>query len=223
MATRRSRSGGARGWPAAVRRAAAAWGAVIGGLGAGAWPVAGLSADAAAEATAALVGSESPDSARRINAALRAWIAAIDADAPFLVLDRGSRRLQLHHGGAVLRDCRVAVDALGRAPAVEHELERHVRRYTRASAYREPQAGPFDWEQYLAEAATPDGALYFAGGLLLYASEVWGTPRAPAARLAPGDLRALYDALPAGAVLVVLPAGWDVVPPSPGETPGGSP
>lgn len=154
---------------------------------------------------------EAPGEAARLvcaNAALKAWIAALDADEPFLLLDRGEGRLRLHHGSALLRDCRVLADSLGPAPAARQELSRHIRRYRRASPYVESEPGPFDWEQYLAEAATPDAGMYFDSGLLLYATEVWCAPRAPSARLAVGDLRVLYDALPRGAVLVVLPAGW---------------
>jgi len=145
---------------------------------------------------------------RRANAALRAWIAAIDADAPFLLLDREAGRLLLHHGGALLRDCRVLSDSVQAELPVAQILVRHIRRYRRASPYREPEAGPFDWEQYLAAAAPADAALYFDGGLLLYACSSWGRPRPPWARLAAGDLRALYDALPDSTALVVLPRGW---------------
>ncbi|MFH1569466.1 MAG: hypothetical protein ABIL09_15830, partial [Gemmatimonadota bacterium] len=150
------------------------------------------------------------------NAALRAWLGAMDADVAYLVLDLGTSRLRLQHGGALLRDCRVLAAALPPVPSSQ-VLVRGLRRYRRADPYSEPQPGPFDWEHYLVEAATPECALYFDGGVLIYAAEAWGQPRPPSVRLGAADLRALYDALPSGAPLVVLPAGWR------GDASGGAP
>lgn len=148
------------------------------------------------------------DRLSRANAALEKLIEALDSDRPFLMLDRGRGRLTLRHGEALLRDCRVVSDSLGLRPSAKQSLSRHIRRYRRGGPYTEPTPGPFDWEQYLAAAATPDGAMYFDGGLLVYASEAWGAPRAPSLRVSVGDLRALSDALPTGAALVVMPADW---------------
>jgi hypothetical protein len=84
-----------------------------------------------------------------------------------------------------------------------------LRRYRPSDPWARVRAGPFDWEQNLAEEATDDSALYFSGGLLVYASAAWGRPRAPALAIEAGDLRALFNASAPGMELVVLPPGWD--------------
>ena len=50
-----------------------------------------------------------------VNAALRAWLQAIEADAPYLLADRGAGELRLMHGKALLRRVPLAVDSLGRS------------------------------------------------------------------------------------------------------------
>ena len=37
-----------------------------------------------------------------VNVALRAWLQAIEADAPYLLVDRGAGELRLMHGKAAL-------------------------------------------------------------------------------------------------------------------------
>ena len=44
------------------------------------------------------------DELAHINAALKAWIQAIEADSPYLLVDRGAANLRLMHGKAVMRD-----------------------------------------------------------------------------------------------------------------------
>lgn len=88
------------------------------------------------------------------------------------------------------------------------EVQERIRRYRPSDAWSRPQAGPFDWEHVLVNQATGDCALYYANGLLIYASGAWGRPRAPSLRLGTGDLRALYNVADDGLPLVVLPPRW---------------
>ena len=146
---------------------------------------------------------------RRINQALREWLVLIETDRPYLVVDRQFGEVRLEHGRAVLRTCLVLTDSLGLRPDVRASLQSRIRRYRPSDPWARSQAGPVDWEQHLSEDATPDCALYFTNGLLVYASEAWGQPRAPALKVDVGDLRALYN-LGAGVLpLLVLPPGWD--------------
>jgi len=144
----------------------------------------------------------------RINAALRDWLGAASAGSPYLLVDTQQGRVQLRQGGALLRDCRIGREHLGATGSARQILAQRIRRHRRSDPYSEPQSSAFDWEDYLSVAATPDGALYFSEGLLMYASEKWGEPRAPSLKMSEDDLVALYDALPVGTVLVVLPPGW---------------
>lgn len=145
----------------------------------------------------------------RINRALRSWLSAVEADIPFVVIDLQARELRLHHGRALLRVCAIVADSIA-VDVVEarQELVGKTRRYTRSDPFAQRGPGPFDWEYYLVEAATDDCALYFSSALLVFASDVWGVPRPPYARLSVSDFRAVYDALPVGTPLVVLPPGW---------------
>ena len=90
----------------------------------------------------------------------------------------------------------------------QQELVSKARRYTRSDPFAQRRPGPFDWEYYLVEAATDDCALYFSAGMLVFASDAWGVPRSPYARLSAADLRAVHDALAVGTSLIVLPPGW---------------
>ena len=151
----------------------------------------------------------------QINAALQHLLDLTDSGVPFLVYDRAPGELRLQQDRALLRTCVVAVDALGeRVPDPEQRLARRLRRYRRSHAYAAPAPSPFDWEQYLAEDADKTCALQFTSGLLIYSSPQWdnrqrGKPGPPSLRIAPDDLRALYNALPDSAVMVILPPGWD--------------
>jgi hypothetical protein len=148
----------------------------------------------------------------RINDALEAWLQRHDADRPFLVADLQHGEVRYLHGAARLRLCPIITSrGTGDAP-VAQRLQARVRRYG-AEPFQPRDAGPFDWEQYLADEADDDGALQFDGGLLLYGHDDWhgvdGEPPAPALRLAAQDLRALVDAVAADVDLVLLPDGWD--------------
>ena len=97
---------------------------------------------------------------------------------------------------------------MGSAPGEGHALTRRIRRYRRSYPQAQIQPGPFDWEQYLATSATEQCALYFEGGLLVFAAAAWGDVRSPSLKVAPRDLIALHDALDLGTRLIVLPTSW---------------
>lgn len=171
-----------------------------------------LPSDTVAEAGGALGPDAVPEAEAEelecINDALRGWLQAATDGAPYLLVDVQQGRVQLHQGGALLRDCPMVREHLGMTPSVCQMLERRIRRYRRSDSLTEPQLSAFDWEDYLAVAANPDCALHFSEGLLIYASQEWGEPRAPSLRVSEDDLMALYDALAEGTALVVLPPGW---------------
>lgn len=169
-------------------------GAVLGCLAAAVWAAAGRGDD--------------PQDRARINAALASWIGLIEQDRPYLVLDLDALEVRLEHGGARLRNCPLEAARLDtlRGPVVE--LERRIRLYRPSHAGAPIAEGPFDWEQHLARDGDGRCALYFAGGLLLYADAFWERAAPPQVRLRAADLRALYNALEPGAAMVVLPAGW---------------
>ena len=151
---------------------------------------------------------------QRINAALRSLLELTDAGVAFLVYDRAAAELRLQQERALLRTCEVVDDRQVTGDlavmGTEH-LTLRLRRYRRSHAYAAPAPSPFDWEQYMVDDGDGDCALHFTSGLLLYASPAWGDVRPPALRLASADLRALYNTLPEGAAIVILPAGWDEV------------
>ena len=143
-----------------------------------------------------------------INAALRAWLQAIEADAPYLLVDRGAGELRLMHGRALLRRVPLVADSLGTQPPVQSALEAWLRRYRPSSPWRGLASSPFDWEQNLVTDASATSTLYFATGLLIYASPAWHRPSAMNLQIGVADLRALYNACGPGTTLVVLPANW---------------
>ena len=143
-----------------------------------------------------------------INAALRAWLQVIEADVPYLLMDRGAGELRLMHGRALLRRVPLTTDSLGTQPPVQSALEARLRRYRPSSPWRGLVSSPFDWEQNLATDASATSALYFASGLLIYASPAWHRPGAMNLQIGVADLRALYNACGLGTPLVVLPANW---------------
>ena len=148
-----------------------------------------------------------------VNAALRAWLQAIEADAPYLLADRGAGELRLMHGKALLRRVPLTADSLGTQPSVQSSLEARLRRYRPSSPWRGLVSSPFDWEQNLVTDASATSALYFASGLLIYNSTAWRRPGAMALQIGVADLRALYNACGPGTTLVVLPANWKEGPP----------
>lgn len=147
-----------------------------------------------------------------VNAALRAWLQAIEVDAPYLLVDRGAAELRLMHGKALLRRVPLAADSLGARPAVQSPLKARLRRYRPSSPWRGLVPSPFDWEQNLVVDAAATSALYFASGPLIYASPAWRRRGAMDLQVGTADLRALYNACRPGTALVVLPAGWRAGP-----------
>ena len=143
-----------------------------------------------------------------VNAALRAWLQAIEADAPYLLMERGAGELRLMHGRALLRRVPLAADSLGTQPPVQSALAARLRCYRPSSPWRGLVPSPFDWEQNLVTDASPTSALYFASGLLIYASSAWRRPSAMNLQIGVVDLCALYNACGLGTTLVVLPANW---------------
>ncbi len=145
----------------------------------------------------------------RINDAIEALIGLIDSDRPFLVFDRGAAELRLQHGSAILRSV-PALDVVDDGHAeLTQRLRSRLRRYG-AVPFQPIAPGAFDWEQYLALEADDECALWFDGGLLIYADEAWTPAAAPSVRLTTEDLRALFDAVADSTAIVLLPAGWDV-------------
>ena len=147
-----------------------------------------------------------------VNAALRAWLQAIEADAPYLLVDRGEGELRLMHGRALLRRVPLTTDSLGTQPPVQSALEARLQRYRPSSPWRGLVPSPFDWEQNLVTDSSATSALYFASGLLIYASSAWHRPSAMDLQIGVADLRALYNACGPGTMLVVLPANWRAGP-----------
>ncbi len=143
-----------------------------------------------------------------INAALQAWLEAIEADTPYLLVDRGSATMQLMHGKAVLRSMPLVADSLGIRPSQHSRIQARLRRYRPSSPWSDPAFSPFDWEQNLVEEASTESALYFSSGFLVYASSVWSRIGARTLQLKVGDLRALYNTCALGTPMVVLPSTW---------------
>ena len=148
-----------------------------------------------------------------VNAALRAWLQAIEADAPYLLVDRGAGELRLMHEKALLRRVPITADSLGVQPSEQSSLEARLRRYRPSSPWRGLVSSPFDWEQNLVTDASATSALYFASGLMIYASSAWHRPSAMNLQIGVADLRALYNACGPGTPIVVLPANWREGPP----------
>ena len=158
---------------------------------------------------------------QQINTALKSVLKLVDSGKSFLTYDRAAGELRLQQQNAVLRVSPV-LEELRAGPGedgrvVEHQLSLHLRRYRRLDAYASMLSSPFDWEQYLAADAKETCMLYFSSGLVVYSSTEWGSPRSPSLRLTAADLRALYNTLPEGASLVILPPGWDKLPPGHGR------
>ena len=154
------------------------------------------------------IGADQGADLAYINAALRAWLQAIEADAPYLLIDRGAGELRLMYGKAVLRRVALTADSLGVRPPVRSEVQARLRRYHPSTPWSTLTPSPFDWEQNLVTDASPTSALYFASGLLIYASPAWHRRDAMDLQIGAADLRALYNACGPGIPLVVLPANW---------------
>jgi len=155
---------------------------------------------------AAKLSMDSEERLRQINATLSRWLDLSRQDAPFLVVDEEAQEVRLYHHRALLRVCpaaltpRLTIDA-------SLVIQAHLRQWRPAGPYEEPDAGPFDWERYLADAATDASALLLTNETLIHASSVWDPPH-DSVRLAAADLRALFDALTDGTPVITLPRGW---------------
>ena len=145
-----------------------------------------------------------------INSALQAWVQAIDAGEPYLLLDVDAAEIRLMQHKAMLRRCPAVVDSLTGGGG-EREVLDKIRRYWRAPGSGGNSQSPFDWEDYLAEDGDGDCALWLTGRLLIYAAREWGVVRAPSVHLTEGDIRVLYNAARPGMPLIVLPRGWNSV------------
>ncbi len=146
-----------------------------------------------------------------INRALQAWVQAIDASEPYLLLDYEAAEVRLMQQKALLRRCPAVLDSLTGGGG-EREVLGKIRRYWRApggSGRPGHSQSSFDWEDYLAEDGDRDCALWLTGQMLIYAAPEWGVVRAPSVRLNEGDIRALYNAARPGMRLIVLPRGWN--------------
>ena len=154
------------------------------------------------------VSAASAEDLAYVNAALRAWLQAIEADVPHLLVARGAAELRLMHGKALLRRVPLAADSLGKRPPVQSSLQARLRRYRPSNPWRGLVSSPFDWEQNLVADAAATSALYFASGLLIYANPAWHRPSAMDLQIEAADLRALYNACGPSTPLVVLPANW---------------
>ena len=152
--------------------------------------------------------ADSGEELAHINAALKTWLQALEADAPYLLLDRGAAELRLMHGKAVMRSMAVVADSLGVRPPVRAVVEGRLRRFRPSTPWSHVSASPFDWEQNLVEDAAAQSALYCTGGILVHASPVWIRPGAATLQLGVNDLRALYNACKPGTPLILLPGGW---------------
>ncbi len=160
-------------------------------------------------------GFEARQRLTQINASLNRWLELSDLDVPFLVIDEDAQQVRLYHQTALLRICEArftdatAAVIASREPSHTRTLaiQAHLRTLRPASPYNRPDAGPFDWERYLADAATDRSALLLTNEMLIHASDTWN-PAHRAVRLNPAGLRALFDALTDGTAVVFLPPGW---------------
>lgn len=162
-----------------------------------------------------LSAAETVQRQEQINVALRSMLELADSGDRYLTYDRAAASLRLQQDRALLRACPVVLDDLAQVAAVDHRLDHRVRHYRHSHAYASLPSSPFDWEQYLVADADAACALSFATGVLIYASPQWAgrSPRPPSLRIAPADLRALYNTLAEDASLIILPPGWDALPP----------
>ena len=156
-------------------------------------------------ATCAVAAPAAADDLEAVNEALRQWLAAAETDRPYLLLDLEAGELRLQHGGALLRQCPLLEPPPGSLPGIAR-LEQRLRPFRHVPVDAGP--GPFDWEAHLGADGHGGCALYFGGGLLVYADGRWLDGPVDGLRLGAEDVRALFNALEPGAPMVVLPASW---------------
>jgi hypothetical protein len=143
-----------------------------------------------------------------VNKNLRRWLAVIEADRPYVLIDRQIGEVRLMQRKAVLRTMPILESSMGRQPESPTALDRHVRRYRPTLYPGAIHTFAFDWEDNLATMANGRCALLFEHGLLLFAHPEWGKPTPPWIRIGARDLVALYDAVTPGAPLIILPQYW---------------
>ena len=151
------------------------------------------------------VSAPAADDLEAVNEALRQWLAAAETDRPYLLLDLEAGELRLQHGGALLRQCPLR-DPPPAALPISARLAQRLRPFRHTSAVAGP--GPFDWEAHLGADGHGACALYFGGGLLVYADGRWLDGSVDGLQIGAEDVRALFNALELGAPMVVLPASW---------------
>ena len=143
-----------------------------------------------------------------VNKNLRRWLAVIEADRPYVLIDRQIGEVRLMQRKAVLRAMPILDSRIGGQPESPSALDRHLRRYRPTFYPGAIHTFAFDWEDNLATMANDRCALLFEHGFLLFAHSKWGKPRAPWIRISARDLVALYDAIEPGAPLIILPQNW---------------
>ena len=145
---------------------------------------------------------------RFVNKNLRRWLAVIEADRPYVLIDRQIGEVRLMQRKAVLRAMPILESSLGQQPESPSALDSHLRRYRPTLFPGAIHSFAFDWEDNLATMANERCALLFEHGLLLFAHPEWGKPTRPWIRVGARDLVALYDAVAPGAPLIILPQNW---------------
>lgn len=155
-----------------------------------------------------------------IHAALEQWLQLAQRDVRYLVVDADSSQVRLYHGGALLRRCaakivsapRIGPDRAAAVPDRDSWSIVSPLRWARpAGPHATADPGPFDWERYLADAATDRSGLLLSDHGALYADARWQErlgEGVASIRLEARDLRALADALDEGTRLVYLAPGW---------------
>ena len=164
------------------------------------------------------VGSVAADAdapLHQINASLAQWLELAGTDAPYLVIDHEAAQVRLYHQAALLRTCpaQLSQPPAVVGPSAPLAVAAHLRHVRPAGPYDRVQAGPFDWERYLADAATETSALLLTDETLISASAIWKSPHD--IRLQPHDLQALFDAVDDSTLVVRLPQGWSSVQKAP--------
>ncbi len=145
---------------------------------------------------------------RYVNKILRRWLAVIEADRPYVLIDRQIGEVRLMQRKAVLRAMPILESSLGRQPESPTALDSRLRRYRPTLYPGAIHTFAFDWEDNLTTMANDRCALLFEHGLLLFAHPEWGKPTPPWIRIGARDLVALHDAVAPGTPLIVLPQNW---------------
>ena len=142
-----------------------------------------------------------------INSALQAWVRAIDAGEPYLLLDVEAAELRLMQQKALLRSCPADADSLT-GNGGEREVLEKIRRYWRAPGRRRELPAPRLGR--LPRRGRRQGLRRVAFGWLadLRSPGMGGGPGSERASERRGHPRPLQRR-PAGMRLIVLPRGWN--------------